>query len=114
MFAESVKETLSELLGKQVAEAFFVFVKAHRGLRDTEMYECFEETSSALHAAFGSADRVIGRRIIRKFCSKLDMGDLELSDRSLNENVRLVNAALQRRWVKNPQQTSSSSEMVLR
>jgi hypothetical protein len=89
-FAESFEETLSEVLGKRVTKAFFVYLENYAGIGRGEMCQGYEEASKAMSEIFGKGAKVLGRRIVRKLCDKLEVEQIELSDRSLVENIRIL------------------------
>jgi hypothetical protein len=89
-FIESVMETITELLGPRVMEAYFSHMETHLGISKTEIPRRSCEFFSALDQTFGVGGRVIGRLIVKKLYRKLGIQVSEVFEESLPEEIREV------------------------
>ncbi len=71
---ESIGETITQILGPQVAEAFAGHLHAHLGLSREDIPSHLKEVFSALDGSFGVGGAVLGRAIIRRICIALGLG----------------------------------------
>ena len=70
LLVESVKETISEVLGAKVTPAFWYHYQAHLGVTQDEMPYRLDTLFSALTGVFGVGGETLGRRIVQKLYAK--------------------------------------------
>ena len=93
---KSVEETISEVLGKNVSDAFGYHLYAYLGLSSADIPTHLNEFFTALIGSFGVGGKVLGGRMIRKLYAKLDLtlteSNSSLSDFSLEYTNRVQEA----------------------
>jgi hypothetical protein len=84
---ESVEETISAVLGKNVAEAFAYHFHSSVELTREEIPSHLKELSSALKWSFGVGGTVLERAIVRRLYSKLGLTLVQKPDCSFVECI---------------------------
>jgi hypothetical protein len=84
---ESVEETIAEVLGRRVAEAFSYHFHASIGLSKEDVPSHLQELSSELMGSFGVGGAVLGRAIVRKLSAKLGLSSVQKPDGSFVERI---------------------------
>jgi hypothetical protein len=87
LLVESVKETISEVLGARVTPAFWYHYQAHLGVTQEEMPYRLDTLFSALKGMFGVGGETLGRRIVKKLYAKAEVALDYTPDRPLTEYV---------------------------
>jgi hypothetical protein len=91
---ESVEETLTAVLSKQVAESFVNYSHAHLGRSREDIPLHVEELSSTLDELFGVGGSVLGRAIVRRLSAKLGLSFVQKKNSSFVECIEEVKKIL--------------------
>jgi hypothetical protein len=70
---KSIEETIAEVLGRNVADAFSHHLHAYLGISPAEISSHLNEIFAALKGSFEVGGRVLGGRIVRKLYAELGL-----------------------------------------
>jgi len=87
LLVESVKETISEVLGARVTPAFWYHYQAFLGMTRDEMPYRLDTLFSSLKGMFGVGGETLGRRIVKKLYAKAGVPLNYVPDRPLTDYV---------------------------
>ena len=87
LLVESVKETISEVLGARVTLAFWYHYQAHLGVTQEEIPYRLDTLFSALKGVFGVGGDTLGKMIIKKLYAKVDVPLKYTPDRPFKDYV---------------------------
>ena len=84
---ESVKETITVLLGRSVAGALSYHLYAYLVLSEGDIPSHLKELFSTLNYSFGASGNVVGRAIVRRLYGKLGLAFVERPNTTLTQYV---------------------------
>ena len=99
LFAASVDETISGILGKTVSAAFTIRMQNTIGSEIQDVQNRPEDFFKILHSAFGTGGDRLGRYIVRKLYQKSGVDFPENDGQTLTEYVQALKTTLTYREV---------------
>ena len=109
LLAESVKETISEVLGARVTPAFWYHYQAHLGVTQEEMPYRLDTLFSALKGVFGVGGDTLGKMIIKKLYAKVGVPLTYTPDRPFKEYVKELKEFLAEGIMQHDEDNSSAT-----
>jgi hypothetical protein len=84
---QSLKETITALLGKSVAGALSYHLYAYLGIAEDDIPSHLNALFSTLNHSFGVSGNVIGRAIVKRFYAKLGLTFVETPNVTLIQYI---------------------------
>jgi len=94
LLIESVEETIREVLGFKVNQAFWYHYQAFLGITREEMPYRLDTLFTSLKTAFGVGGETLGRHIVRKLYAKANVPLEDPPDKPLVEYIEQLKRVL--------------------
>jgi len=109
LLVESVKETISEVLGARVTPAFWYHYQAHLGVTREEIPYRLDTLFSALKGVFGVGGDTLGKMIIKKLYAKVEVPLKYTPDRPFKDYVEELKEFLAEGIMQHDEDNSSAT-----
>jgi hypothetical protein len=90
LFAESMSESIGEVLGERVVKSFFQYLEAQFSIEKVSLAQSLPVIAQALTNGFGVAGKILEKRVAKKFYAKLGLTFTDVPQYGLAEYVEVA------------------------